>query len=216
MTKNDKNFEANYNGEAIRPGEVMVPFPYDELDAQENCINKECIRTISMGGRYFRVIYKAVDEQWARKAASALSLVENEELGHYTHKGDVSMDEVRDEYELEFGVTKSVEDEIIEQIELDEAVSTFVDLVSGLIEKIPKLGLAVLLLQTGIKGEKFYEEMLLTRDPANRIRQQAENILRNGLNNLDVASIKCYKSKNDGSYRERAYQMLDEIVKKFR
>lgn len=215
MTRNDKKFKANYNGETIRPGEIMVPFPYDELDAQENYINKECIRTIPVGGRYFRVIYKAVDERWAKNAASALSLVENEELGHYTHKGDVSIDSVHDEYELELGVTKSAEDEIMERIELDETIRKFVDLVSGLIERIPKLGFAVLLLQTGIKGEKFYDEMLLTRDPANRIRKQAEDILRNGLINLDIDSIKCYKSKDDGTYRDRAYKLLDEIVKKF-
>lgn len=60
MTKRvKKGFTVNYNGEAIRPGEVMIPFEYTELDA-ECCTNPECIKTVRVGGRNFKVIYKAV------------------------------------------------------------------------------------------------------------------------------------------------------------
>lgn len=215
MTKNRNEFKANYDGREIRPDEVMVAFPCDELEA-ENCVNRECIDTVTQAGRRFRVIYKAVPAQWEKQAASALTLVENEELGHYFKKDSVSMDAVRDGYELELGVTQSTEDEVLERLELDETVQTFVDLVSGLIERCPKLGYAVLLLNTDIRGEEFYSRMLLTRDPANRIRKQAENILNDGLANFDINTINCYKSKNDAIYRRRAYQLLEEIVKEIR
>lgn len=214
MANQEKRFKANYNGEPIKENEVMVPFEYSELDAEANCVNRECIRTITLGGKKFRVIYKAVPVEWAKKAVSALSLVENEDLGRYFKKGSVSMDALRDEYELELGITRSTEDEVMEQMELDETAHTFVDLIRGLIEKSPKLGYAVLLLNTDIRGEEFHSKMLLTHQPANRIRQQAEGILEEGLVNFDFSNIKCYKSKHDEYYRERAYQLLDEIVKR--
>lgn len=208
-------FSANYNGDTIKPDEVMVPFPYDELDARENCVNKECVRAITVGGKRFRVLYKAVSASWAKQAVSALSLIENEELGHYVPRKSVSRDAMQDEYELELGTAKSVEDEIMEQMELDESLQTFKDLVSSLIEEIPKLGLAVLLLHTGVRGEEFYSQMLLTREPANRIRQQAEGILKNGLANFDISAINCYRCKNDNLYKKRAYLLLDEIMRRY-
>lgn len=214
MTNQERRFKANYNGEPIKENEVMVPFEYSELDAEANCVNKDCIRTITLGGKKFRVIYKAVPVEWAKKAVSALSLVENEELGHYFKKGSVSMDAVRDEYEFELGATRSVEAEIMEKVELDEAAHTFADLVRRLVEKSPKIGYAVLLLNTDIRGEEFHSKMLLTHQPANRIRQQAADILEEGLANFDLSSIKCYKSRNDEYYREQAHKLLDDIMRR--
>lgn len=69
MTKRVKGFTANYNGEAIKPNEVMVPFEYTDGDA-ENCANAECIKTVKMGGRNFKVIYKAVPQEWEKDAKS--------------------------------------------------------------------------------------------------------------------------------------------------
>lgn len=72
MAKIDKKgFKVNYNGEEIKPGEVMIPFEYTEGDA-ENCINPECIKTVRQGGRCFKVIYKAVPEEWAKEGKSAM------------------------------------------------------------------------------------------------------------------------------------------------
>lgn len=80
MTKRVKGFTANYNGEAIKPNEVMVPFEYTDGDAA-NCTNTECIKTVKMGGRNFKVIYKAVPQEWEKVAKSAFNLVQNEALG---------------------------------------------------------------------------------------------------------------------------------------
>lgn len=55
-----KIFTRNYNGEPIKANEVMVPYEYTELDAK-TVTNPECISSITVGKKSFRVIYKAVD-----------------------------------------------------------------------------------------------------------------------------------------------------------
>lgn len=208
-------FKKNFNGEDIKPGEVMIPFEYTELDG-ENCINKECIKTLTVGGKNFKVIYKAVPEAWAKTGTSALTLVQNEELGHYLVPNSVSMNAMEDEYGMAMGTSRSVEEEIMEKVELDETLNTFVELVVSLIDKSPKIGYAVLLLHTGIKGEEFYRKMRLSMNPANRVRQEAERILSDGLANFNVGSLTCYKNQYNDVYREEALQLLDKIVKMYR
>lgn len=144
MRKTGKKFTANYNGEPIKPGEVMVPFEYTELDA-ENCINPECIKTLRQGGKSFKVIYKAVPVAFAKKATSALNLIQNEALGHYKVKNSVSMDSVKDEYDLELGSTPSVLEELVEKETLEENIKFFNDKMTLLIEKAPKISYAILL-----------------------------------------------------------------------
>jgi hypothetical protein len=213
--KKKENFKKNFNGEDIKQGEVMIPFEYTELD-DENCTNRECIKTVSVGGKNFKVIYKAVPEAWAKIGTSALTLVQNEELGHYSVPNSVSMNAMEDEYGLEMGTSRSVEDEYMERVEIDEALTTFVELVKSLIDKSPKIGYAVLLLHTGIKGQEFYSKMRLSMNPANRVRQEAERILHDGLDNVDVDGIKCYKNQHTDTYRKEALQLLDKIVKMYR
>lgn len=209
MTK--KVFNRNYNGEAIKAGEVMIPFEYTELDAL-NCTNPECIKTIYKAGRKFKVIYKAVPEAYAKIGTSAFNLYQNESLGHYDIPNSVSMDGVQDEFELDLDAAPSVEDAIMEKEEKKEALELFKSLVNSLIEKSPRLAYAVLLTHAGIKGEEFYTKMQLTHEPANRIRKQADVILKDGLMNLDLGELRCYKSKNDEYYREEAFKLLNIIL----
>lgn len=216
MTKRVKTgFTANYNGEAIRPDEVMVHFEYTDGDAA-NCRNTECIKTVKMGGRNFKVIYKAVPQEWEKDAKSAFNLVQNEALGHYDIPNSVSMDGLMDEYELELGRTPSVEDTVMEEEDMKETLNTFVELVHTLIEKSAKIGYAVLLMHTGVKGEEFYGKMKLSRNPANLLQQQAQSILRGGLANIDINDLKGYKNQYEEEYRAEAYKLLDEIVKMYR
>lgn len=69
---NSTTFTRNFNGEAIKPNEVMVPFEYTELEA-EKVVNPECIRTIETAGQYFKVIYKAVPQEWAKRAKTDMA-----------------------------------------------------------------------------------------------------------------------------------------------
>lgn len=95
----------------------------------------------------------------------------------------------------------SAEEEMLRQDALNETMAIFADLVKALIEKNPKLGYAVMLVRSDVKGKAFYSRVCLTREPANRIRQQAESVLKVGLANFDVESITHYRSKNDDIYR---------------
>lgn len=215
MKKRVNGFTANYNGEAIRPDEVMVPFEYTNGDA-ENCTNAECIRTVKMGGRNFKVIYKAVPQAWEKEAKSAFNLVQNETLGHYDVPNSVSMDGLKDEYELELGSTPSAEETYMADEDMKETLNTFVELIHTLIEKSAKFGYAVLLMHTGVKGEEFYSKMKLSRNPANLVQQQAQSILRGGLANVNVSDLKGYKNQYEEEYRAEAYKLLDKIIKMYR
>lgn len=215
MEKRVKGFAANYNGEAIRPDEVMVPFEYTDGDA-ENCLNPECIKTVKQAGRKFKVIYKAVPQEWEKVGKSAFNLVQNEVLGHYDVPNSVSMNALKDDYELELGRTPSAEDAVMADEDMKETLNTFVELMKTLIEKSAKIGYAVLLMHTGVKGEEFYGKMKLSRNPANLVQQQAESILRGGLAHLDVSGLKGYKNRYEEEYRAEAYKLLDEIVKMYK
>ena len=217
MTKRVKRFTVNYNGEAIKPGEVMVPFEYTEGNVA-NCTNTECIKTIKLGqtGRSFKVVYKAVPEEWAKDAKAAFNLVENETLGYYAISNSVSMDSAKDEYNLDLVSVQSAEAAVMEEYDRDETLNTFIELMNTLIQKSAKIAYAVLLLHTGIKGEAFYDRMTLSRHPANLVRQQAKDILCKGLANLDVASLRGYKNQFEEEYRAEAYKLLDQIIKMYK
>ena len=210
-----RGFEVNYNGEVIKPGEVMVPFEYTEGNVA-NCINPECIKTLRRGGKNFKAIYKAVPEEWAKDAKAAFNLFQNEVLGHYAISNSVSMDSMKDEYDLDLGMTQSPEETVMDEIDCDETLNTFIELMHTLIEKSAKIAYAVLLVHTGVKGEDFYGRMNLSRNPANLVRKQAKDILYNGLNNLDVGSIHGYKNQHDAEYRAEAYKVLDQIIKLYK
>lgn len=210
-TRVKKGFTANYNGEAIRPGEVMIPFEYTELDA-ECCTNSECIKTVRAGGRSFKVIYKAVPEKWAKDGKGAFNLAQNEILGHYDVPNSISMDAVGDEYGLEFGKTPSAAELYEEQDEWDENIRIFREKVSLLIEKAPKIGYAVLLIFNGSKGTEFSDKLRLKHDGANKVRQTADKILIDGLMNIDFNTVSCKNNKYTDVYREEALVLLDEII----
>jgi hypothetical protein len=104
----------------------------------------------------------------------------------------------------------------MEEISLEETLQTFVELVTSLIEKSPKLGYAVLLMHTGVKGDAFYEKVRLTHNPANRLRQQAESILQDGLANCCFEELISYRNVNTQYYREEALKLLDNIIQMYR
>lgn len=206
-----KLFTRNYNGEPIKANEVMVPFEYTELDAK-TVTNPECISSITVGKKTLRVIYKAVDQAWEKDARAAFNFYQNEELGHYAVPNSVSRDAIEDEYEFGLVSAPSAEDIIMAAESTKETINAFVDLVSKVIEKSPKIGYAVLLLYTGVKEAEFYDKMRLSSFPGDRVRQEAEEILKGGLANFDIESYKGYKSKFNDIYKEEAYALLNAII----
>ena len=209
-----KGFTKNYNGEVLKAGEKMIAFEYTELDA-ENCTNPECIKTLSKAGRRFKVIYKAVPEEWAKDGKGAFNLAQNEELGHYDIKNSFSMDGTKDDYEEEFGEYPSVEELYIEKEEFYEGLLLFKNTMLRLIEKAPKIGYGVLLVYSGSKGADFADRLRLKPEGANNVRKEAQEILKNGLMNLDIGEIHCKNNRYTDAYNKEAHELLEKIIKAF-
>ena len=184
----------NYNGESLKPGEVLVPTMYDEAFAKANCTNPECIKTITLAGRKFKVLYIAVPETVSKAAHNSFNLAVNEQLGHYAVPNSVSLNQTARAAKQETG-------------------ELFSDLIHHLIDRSPKHGLAALLLLNGSKGVKFQEKMHLGHDAANTVRKQSADLLKVGLANIDLDEIKSKKSKHTDYYREEAYRLLDALLK---
>ena len=68
MSKSERTL--NYNGNPLKPGEVLVLTPYDEDDVEANCTNKENIVTVPMAGRFFKAVLKAVPIEFEAMAKS--------------------------------------------------------------------------------------------------------------------------------------------------
>lgn len=70
----------NYNGEALKPGEILVLTPYDENDVEANCTNKENIVTVRVAGRLFKSVLKAVPRQFEAVAKTQFNDWVNSQL----------------------------------------------------------------------------------------------------------------------------------------
>lgn len=99
------HIKRNYNGEKIKSGEILVPIMYSDF-TESYCTNQECVKTISVGGRQFKVMYVAVPKEVAKYARNSFNLAVNEQLGHYTVKNSVSVNKLEDVYELEMEASR--------------------------------------------------------------------------------------------------------------
>lgn len=91
------HIKRNYNGEKIKFEEILVPIMYSDF-AESYCTNQECVKTISVGGRQFKVMYVAVPKEIAKYARNSFNLAVNEQLGHYTVRNSVSVNKLEDAY----------------------------------------------------------------------------------------------------------------------
>lgn len=211
--KNQKTITRNYDGRELKPAEVLVPIMYDEGYAKAYCKNPECIKTLRKGGQKFKVMYIAVPEECAAAARSSFNLSMNEELGHYAVPNSISRDQMTDEFDLEFGTSPSPEDLMIEREEQAETADLIADTMHQLIEHSPKHGLAALLLISGIKGADFSDRMHLGHDAANTVRRQAQEMMDQGLANIDLDELHAKRSKHTEYYIEEANRLLDSLLK---
>ena len=213
MTNRVKSITRNYNNEPLKPGEVLVPTMYDAAFAKSNCTNPDCVKTITVAGRNFKVLYIAVPESVAKAARSSFNLALNEKLGHYAVPNSVSLDQLADDFDLNLAIVPSPEDVLIEQENKAETAAMFADLVHHLIDHSPKHGLAALLLLNDVKGAEFHEKMHLGHDAANTVRKQSADLLKAGLANINLDELHAKRSKHSDYYREEAYRLLDALLK---
>ena len=207
-----KSNKLSYDYSSLKPNEVLVPFPYDEVFAKTNITNPDCIGYVTMCGKRFKVMYLPVDKKYEKVAKSSLNLVENEALGHSRVPNSVSMDTLQDDYELNLVTTPSPDEISAKKEKYQETLDKLVSLLKSLIEKSPKHGLATLLRMFEVKGKEFQEELNLGHDAANTVRKQVDEYLAQGLGNIDIDGIKSRKSKNNDLYKEKAYRILDELI----
>lgn len=202
----------NYNGEELKPNEVLVPIMYDEGFAKAYCTNPECIKTIILGGQNFKVMYIAVPKEIAKAASSSFNLAVNEQLGHYAVKNSVSLDQMADDYDFELADVPSAEDAMLEKADDAKTIS---DTLHHIIERSPKHGLAALLLINDIKGSEFHEKMHLSHDAANTVRRQTQEMMSQGLANINIDEIQAKRSKNTEYYIAEANRLLDALLKAY-
>ena len=207
-----KSNKLSYDYSSLKPNEVLVPFPYDEVFAKTNITNPDCIGYVTMCGKRFKVMYLPVDKKYEKVAKSSLNLVENEALGHSRVPNSVSMDSLQDDYELNLVTTPSPDEISAKKEQYQEALDKLVAILKSIIEKSPKHGLATLLRMFEVKGKEFQEELNLGHDAANTVRKQVDEYLAQGLGNIDIDGIKSRKSKNNDLYKEKAYRILDELI----
>lgn len=203
----------NYNGEPLKPGEVLVPIMYDAAFAKANCTNPDCIKTLKKGGKYFKVMYMAVPKELAPLKLRSFNLEMNEQLGHYAVPNSISIDQMADDYDLDLATVPSPEDLMMERESKAETAAMFADLVHHLIDRSPKHGLAALLLLNEVKGAEFHEKMHLGHDAANTVRKQSVAFLKAGLANINMDELHVKHSRHSDYYREEAYRLLDELLK---
>lgn len=213
MSKKINTITHNYNGELLKPGEVLVPTMYDEAFAKTYCTNHECIKSITVAGRNFKVLYMAVPEAVAKAARSSFNLALNEQLGHYAIPNSVSLDQLADDYDLDLATVPSPETLMMERESKAETATIFAELVHHLIDRSPKHGLAALLLLNDVKGAEFHEKMHLGHDAANTVRKQSADLLKAGLANIDMDELHIKHSKHNEYYRAEAYRLLDALLK---
>lgn len=202
----------NYNGEPLKDGEVLVAHEYDPLFAEANVTNPECIRTIRKAGRNFKVLYKAIPEEWAPAAKSQFNLVQNEQLGHYDIPNSTSMDAVENDYDLSLASAPSAEEQVIGKEVADEAAAGFKERMKRIIKQSPKHGFAMLLVCQQVNGTEFAERIRLKRNQANEVLREAKELLYKILKHIEVGDIKAYRSKNTDYYREEAEKLLELIL----
>ena len=198
----------NYNGEPLKPGEKLVPIIQDDLFIAENVTNPDSITYVGFNGKLIKAVLTAIPEESTREAFSQRNYSINETMNKYWSKDCISLDEAKDEYDLDLGSSPSTEDECLPP----DAYYLLQDLIKPLLGKSPKHALAFLLKATGVDGKEFADKMKLGHDAANTVRKEAERILEEGIANYDVDNLKANKSKNEAYYLEAAYDILDRLM----
>lgn len=207
--------KTDYTGKPIPEGYILVPFEVNPLEIEGDEVAAANVRTITLAGKNYKVLYKAIPREWVKVAKSQFNLVQNEDLGHYAVPDSFSMDGTRDEFEWEFAETASLEEDIIKAEEKAEKVQILADALEKLIERSPQLGLAVVLDLLGKKGEEFASEMGVTHNKANDYHTKAHELVTSGLCNIDFESLRTRRSPRHDEYLDKAYKLLDYLLELF-
>lgn len=219
-----KKLDRNYDGNPITPEQVVVPFMYDSFFA-ENCVNPDCIGKRTIAGHRFKVIYVAVNKEWAKDATSQFNLLVNEELGHYNCIPAALKKELEKKDRPQNPFVKRAEDEsesapaadadLLSQEEMKLKKEQILKTFEAFLDKAPKHAYAAILMALGIKGKEFADSLRLGHDAANTVRKQVESLAPENVesvNQINFEQLKVRNSKNDRYYIEQAGKALDLLI----
>lgn len=219
-----KKLDRNYDGNPITPEQVVVPFMYDSFFA-ENCVNPDCIGKRTIAGHSFKVIYVAVNKEWAKEANSQFHLLVNEELGHYSRIPAALKKELEKKDRPQNPSVKRADDEsesapaadadLLTQEEIESEKERILKTFEVFLDKAPKHAYAAILMALGIKGKEFADSLRLGHDAANTVRKQVESLAPENVesvNQINFDQLKVRNSKNDRYYIEQAGKALDLLI----
>ena len=219
-----KKLDRNYDGIPITSDQVIVPVIYDPFLA-ENCVNPDCIGKRTIAGHSFKVIYVAVNKEWAKDATSQFNLLVNEELGHYSRIPAALKKELEKKDRPQNPFIKRAEDEseaapaadtdLLAQEEMESEKERILKTFETFLDKAPKHAYAAILMALGVKGKEFADSLRLGHDAANTVRKQVESIAPDNvesINQLNFEQLKVRNSKNDRYYIEQASKALDLLI----
>ena len=219
-----KKLDRNYDGIPITSDQVIVPVIYDPFLA-ENCVNPDCIGKRTIAGHSFKVIYVAVNKEWAKDATSQFNLLVNEELGHYSRIPAALKKELEKKDRPQNPFIKRAEDEseaapaadtdLLAQEEMESEKERILKPFETFLDKAPKHAYAAILMALGVKGKEFADSLRLGHDAANTVRKQVESIAPDNvesINQLNFEQLKVRNSKNDRYYIEQASKALDLLI----
>lgn len=219
-----KKLDRNYDGNPITPEQVVVPFMYDSFFA-ENCVNPDCIGKRTIAGHSFKVIYVAINKEWAKDATAQFNLLVNEELGHYSRVPAALKKELEKKDRPQNPFVKRAEDEsesvpaadadLLKQEEIKSEKERILKTFEAFLDKAPKHAYAAILMALGIKGKEFADSLRLGHDAANTVRKQVESLAPENVesvNQINFDQLKVRNSKNDRYYIEQAGKALDLLI----
>lgn len=219
-----KKLDRNYDGNPITPEQVVVPFMYDSFFA-ENCVNPDCIGKRTIAGHSFKVIYVAINKEWAKDATSQFHLLVNEELGHYSRVPAALKKEPEKKDRPQNPSVKRADDEsesapaadadLLAQEEMESKKEQILKTFEAFLNKAPKHAYAAILMALGIKGKEFADSLRLGHDAANTVRKQVESLAPENVesvNQINFEQLKVRNSKNDRYYIEQAGKALDLLI----
>jgi len=155
-----------------------------------------------------------------KKGENHCSCAECPDRGKYEKrdKSFISIDFAIDNYEMEFATEKSAEEEFFDNEGYTDVPEGFIRFAEDMIDKSPKHACAMLLMSLGYKGDRFAEQMQLTKVGANYVRSQVKELAPNGITNIaqiDLTALKANRSKNEEYYRREARKALRAVIRKF-
>lgn len=203
--KKKRNVTVNYNGEPLKPNEVLVLSHQDDLFIRTNVTNPDSIVTVTIAGVPFKAVLMAVDRKFEKIAKAQFNSWQNEEMGHLGHRMKDESIEDRQERELpERGQTRSAEDEVIEKENLLEKFAE-------LLKADPQSACAAMLKAYGVTGAEFEVKMKLKHNASNKAQNKMMSLLETLMADQEV-DIRANKTDKTEYYLKVAEELLAEII----